>query len=60
MDCDSEGRKVIVCDNGTGVSGTLFVSERIVCIAFFFSISNVAIVHRVFLISIFHVWLVGH
>ena len=20
MDCDSEGRKVIVCDNGTGVS----------------------------------------
>jgi hypothetical protein len=34
-DTDSEGRKVIVCDNGTGVSRTVLERKQIVYIESF-------------------------
>jgi hypothetical protein len=57
---DAEGRKVIVCDNGTGVSILLFLHQVHFFHTYCFSILNVVIVHQIFLIFIFHVWLVDH
>ena len=56
---DAQGRKVIVCDNGTGVSSTESDSERLADLVFFSvsrSTSNVVIAHRISLTMSSPVW----